>query len=135
MSDFPKRAAVAVIVDGPKFLTILRSQSVRAPGQICFPGGGIEVAESPQAATVREMREELGLDVTAQKEIWKSVSPRGLEIHWWKTVIEKGQTLIPNPDEVASFSWLSAREIIARSNLLASNRRFFEALENGEFSI
>jgi 8-oxo-dGTP pyrophosphatase MutT (NUDIX family) len=135
MSDFPKRAAVAVIVSGFQFLTILRSQSVRAPGQICFPGGGIEVAESPREATVREMREELGVNVIAQKEIWKSVSPRGLEIHWWKTVIEKGQTLIPNPDEVASFSWLSAREIIARSNLLASNRRFFEALENGEFSI
>lgn len=135
MSDFPKGAAVAVIVSGFQFLTILRSQSVRAPGQICFPGGGIEKAESPREATVREMREELGVNVIAQKEIWKSVSPRGLEIHWWKTVIEKGQTLIPNPDEVASFSWLSAREIIARSNLLASNRRFFEALENGEFSI
>ena len=135
MSDFPKRAAVAVIVDGPKFLTILRSRSVRAPGQICFPGGGIEVAESPQAATVREMREELGVDVTAQKEIWTSVSPRGLEIHWWKTVIEIGQTIIPNPDEVESFSWLTAREIVACSNLLESNRCFFEALENGAFSI
>lgn len=135
MSDFPKRAAVAVIVSGFQFLTILRSQSVRAPGQICFPGGGIEVAESPREATVREMREELGVNVIAQKEIWKSVSPRGLEIYWWKTVIEKGQTLIPNPNEVASFSWLSAREIVACSNLLASNRRFFEALEKGEFSI
>lgn len=135
MSDFPKRAAVAVIVSGFQFLTILRSQSVRAPGQICFPGGGIEVAESPREATVREMREELGVNVIAQKEIWKSVSPRGLEIHWWKTLIEKGQTLNPNPDEVASFSWLSARKIVARSNLLESNRRFFEALEKGEFSI
>ena len=135
MSDFPKRAAVAVIVDGNRFLTILRSQSVRAPGQICFPGGGIETAESPQAATVREMREELGVRVNAQREIWKSVSPRGLEIHWWKTVLEKGQTITPNPDEVDSFSWLSAKEIVACSNLLDSNRRFFEALENGEFSI
>ncbi|MGB1929960.1 MAG: NUDIX domain-containing protein [Mariniblastus sp.] len=135
MSDSPKRAAVAVIVDGNRFLTILRSQSVRAPGQICFPGGGIETAESPQAATVREMREELGVRVNAQREIWKSVSPRGLEIHWWKTVLEKGQTITPNPDEVDSFSWLSAKEIVACSNLLDSNRRFFEALENGEFSI
>lgn len=135
MSDLTKRAAVAVIVDGSQFLTILRSQAVRAPGQICFPGGGIELAESPREATVREMREELGVKVIAQKEIWKSVSPRGLEIHWWKTVIEKGQTIIPNPDEVDSFSWLSAGQIVACSNLLDSNRRFFEALENGEFSI
>ncbi len=135
MSDSPKRAAVAVIIDENRFLTILRSQSVRAPGQICFPGGGIETSESPEAATVREMREELGVRVNAQREIWKSVSPRGLEIHWWKTVIEEGQTITPNPNEVDSFSWLSAREIVACSNLLDSNRRFFEALENGEFSI
>ncbi len=135
MSDFTQRAAVAVIVDGSQFLTILRSRAVRAPGQICFPGGGIELAESPREATVREMREELGVNVIAQKEIWKSVSPRGLEIHWWKTVIEKGQTIIPNPDEVDSFSWLSAGQIVACSNLLDSNRQFFEALENGEFSI
>ncbi|MDA9352897.1 NUDIX domain-containing protein, partial [bacterium] len=84
---------------------------------------------------VREMREELGVNVIAQKEIWKSVSPRGLEIHWWKTVIEIGQTIIPNPDEVESFNWLSASEIVACSNLLDSNRCFFEALENGDFSI
>lgn len=135
MSDLPKRAAVAVIVDGSQYLTILRSQSVRAPGQICFPGGGIELAESPQEATVREMHEELGVYVIAQKEIWKSVSPRGLEIHWWKTVIKNGQTIIPNPGEVDSFSWLSATEIVACSNLLDSNRRFFKALEKGEFSI
>ena len=135
MNDLPKRAAVAVIVDGNQFLTILRSQSVRAPGQICFPGGGIEPAESAEDATAREIREELGISVTPQREIWRSVSPRGLEIHWWKATINQGQTITPHPNEVESFSWMTAQEIVACPNLLPSNRRFFEALAAAAFNV
>ena len=43
-------AAVAVILDGDKFLIIKRSANVRAPGQYCFPGGGIEAGESNEQA-------------------------------------------------------------------------------------
>lgn len=37
---------------------------VRTPHGCFLPGGGIEAGESPDAAVVREMREECGLDAT-----------------------------------------------------------------------
>ena len=39
----------------------LRSSNVSQPGEVCFPGGGIEEGESPVQAALREAEEELGL--------------------------------------------------------------------------
>ena len=64
-NDRPKRAVVAVIRDGDNFLAIKRAENIRAPGKICFPGGGIESNESEEIALVREIKEELG-DVLLQ---------------------------------------------------------------------
>lgn len=131
----PKRAAVAVISRQDKFLTILRSQTVRAPGKICFPGGGLESGESIEQALVREMKEELGILVTPTGYIWQSHSVRGFELNWWRAEIVEGEIINPNPDEVQSFQWMTPAEMIELPNLLDSNLEFFQALGRGEFKI
>lgn len=40
----------------------VRSQSIRQPGEVSFPGGKIEENESPEYAAVRETHEELNID-------------------------------------------------------------------------
>lgn len=40
----------------------VRSNSIRQPGEISFPGGKIEENESPEYAAIRETYEELGID-------------------------------------------------------------------------
>ena len=40
----------------------IRSESIRQPGEVSFPGGKIEGKETPQHASVRETCEELGID-------------------------------------------------------------------------
>ena len=40
-----RQAAIAVIVQSGRFLVIERSQKVRAPGKLCFPGGEVEDAD------------------------------------------------------------------------------------------
>ena len=77
-----KRAAVAIIRNEEKFLAITRSQTVRAPGQVCFPGGGVEDGETIAEALVREMQEELAILVNPIRPVWKSHSLRGFELNF-----------------------------------------------------
>lgn len=46
---------------GDALLLEVRSDKVRQPGEICFPGGRIEDGESPSEAAIRETTEELGI--------------------------------------------------------------------------
>ena len=130
-----RQAAVAVISQADRLLTITRSQTVRAPGQVCFPGGGIESGESIADALVREMREELNISVMPLDAVWQSIGASGVELNWWRTEIVSGETIRPNPEEVHSYQWLTIDEISRLPNLLASNYEFFEALGRGEFQL
>lgn len=46
---------------GDAMLLEVRSQSVKQPGEICFPGGRVEQGETAAEAAVRETCEELGI--------------------------------------------------------------------------
>jgi 8-oxo-dGTP diphosphatase len=130
-----RHAVVAVILRDDKYLMIKRSHLVRAPGQMCFPGGGVEKGETLPEAMSRELKEELGLDGTPVREVWTSVAPSGTHLHWWLTEIDFDQTVRPEPHEVESFSWMSQREILALPNLLFSNAMFFDSLLRKRFSM
>ncbi|MEM9942102.1 MAG: NUDIX hydrolase [Planctomycetota bacterium] len=130
-----KRAAIGVIRQAKKFLAIRRSQTVRAPGKICFPGGGLEPGESVEQALVREMQEELGIRVSPIEMIWKSDSVRGCELHWWLAEIRDDETILPDHAEVESFAWMTINEMLEHPDLLDSNAKFFNALRRGEFRL
>lgn len=54
----------AVIFSDCKVLCAQRSDTMPLPGFWEFPGGKIEKGESPEACLIREMREELAMDVS-----------------------------------------------------------------------
>jgi 8-oxo-dGTP diphosphatase len=126
------RGVVAVVMRGDRFLVIRRSKHVRAPGMHCFPGGAIEPGESEAEAACREMREELSLSATAQRLIWRSVTPWNVELAWWLVEIDASAEPVANPLEVESFQWLTAAEIRRLPELLASNAEFLDAWESGQ---
>jgi 8-oxo-dGTP diphosphatase len=56
--------AAAVIERPGEFLLAQRPEGKPYPGYWEFPGGKVEAGEDPRAALVRELREELGIEVT-----------------------------------------------------------------------
>jgi len=94
----------------------------------------IEVDETPEIALQREMSEELNINATAVKEIWKSYTPKGTRLHWWTAASNELDRVFPNPDEVASFEFLTLDEIYQLDDVLISNQIFFEAIQAGKIA-
>ncbi len=57
-------AAALIDTDG-RVLVAKRPEGKSMAGLWEFPGGKIGIGESPEAALIRELKEELGIDVTA----------------------------------------------------------------------
>ncbi len=135
LPDPPKhrRGVVAVVVQARRLLVIRRSLQVAAPGKLCFPGGGIESGEGEPVALVRELDEELGVQIQPLVRLWASRTPWGVALAWWHADLASDACLTPNPAEVAEAHWLSPQQLRAHPDLLESNHHFLDAWERGEF--
>ncbi|TWT54115.1 hypothetical protein Pla22_17500 [Rubripirellula amarantea] len=130
-----KRGVVGVILREDKFLVIRRSQTVTAPGKLCLPGGTMEKGESEVDTLVREMREELTLDVTPVRLCWRSVTPWGTTLAWWLAQIEDHVVPVPDPIEVAEYFWMTHEEVYTAKDALPSLPAFIDAVSAGEIQI
>ncbi|MBN9188662.1 MAG: (deoxy)nucleoside triphosphate pyrophosphohydrolase [Microbacterium sp.] len=65
----PLEVVAAVIVDGGRILACRRSPGRSAAGRWEFPGGKVEPGETPEAALVREIREELGVEIAVAARV------------------------------------------------------------------
>jgi len=66
---------IAPFDDKGNVLLLKRDDDKHCGGLWSFPGGKVEAGESPQAAAVRELKEETGLDATA----WQSICNQSFE--------------------------------------------------------
>ncbi|PQO42249.1 NUDIX hydrolase [Blastopirellula marina] len=130
-----KRAVVGVILRQNQFLTIRRSQTVAAPGKICFPGGGIQPGETEAEALVREIREELGISSIAGSRLYENVTGWGTSVAWWLTQIEEDAQVEINLEEVAHWSWMPPQVMLRHPDLLSSNRDFLASWRQARFVI
>lgn len=100
-----------VIGDGAgRFLACLRPEGKHLGGLWEFPGGKVEPGESPEAALVRELREELAIDV----EVGAALDP----VRW---SYDRGEILllpflckisngVPSPLEHERLCWCAPRD-------------------------
>lgn len=126
-----RHGVVGVILREDRFLLIRRSQLVAAPGLICFAGGGLEEGETEDQALVREMQEELAIDVIPDQRIWECTTRWGFKLGWWLIHATHDLSPQPNPAEVEEVFWLTRPEFSSRKDLLGSMPDFLEAWRTG----
>ena len=130
-----KHGAVAVVRRDEKWLVIRRSATVRAPRKLCFPGGTIEPGEAEIDAVVRELREELGIEIKPLHCIWRSVTSWNVALAWWWAELPSEIEPIPNLAEVEEVLWMDTDAALAHEDTLESAREFFEAHLRGEINV
>lgn len=112
------------VTDSVPLLEILFTQRTvmeghRHSGQICFPGGGLDFGETDFDGAVREVKEEIGLDLSPSHSIYLGKLPFNLFTYLKRgkktyisnlaflslgNIMDTTSELKINPTEVSSFS-------------------------------
>jgi 8-oxo-dGTP diphosphatase len=102
----------AALFDGDRLLAARRSAPPELAGRWELPGGKVEPGESPEAALVRELREELGVETEAVERVpgeWPLRPPYVL--HVWTARLRPGSA-DPKPlQDHDELRWLAPAEI------------------------
>src|SRR4051794_34787147 len=101
----------AALFDDGRLLAARRSAPVELAGRWELPGGKVEPGESPEAALVRELREELGVDSETVERIpgeWPLRSPYVLQV-WTARLLPGSASPRPLQDH-DELRWLAQDE-------------------------
>jgi len=101
------------VFDAGRCLVALRSASMSAPNKWEFPGGKVEPDETPAEALVRELHEELAIEVRVGERIGRGRAAIGglaIVLDVYAVELLSGT---PTPREHASVRWLLADQLAA----------------------
>ncbi len=121
MNDAPARTELsrevmitvvaAIIRRESRILITRRLDTVHLPGLWEFPGGKVEQGETFQQALVREIREELALEISVHDEVFTvehHYPAKSVQLHFFNCSVLLGE---PQLIEVADLRWVSPSEL------------------------
>jgi len=128
-----KQIGVAIVRHGTKVLVGVRGEGVPLAGYAEFPGGKCEPGESPEACSIRECREESGLEVVPLRSLLTESHdyPHGtVELHFWLCEPLHPDQIQPRQQ---NFFWIEMSDL-SRWRFPEGNLRVVEILTrlNGE---
>jgi 8-oxo-dGTP diphosphatase len=105
--------SMAIIAHDGAVLMIRRRQK---EGELlwAFPGGAVEAGETPEQAAVREVAEEVGLTVKAERVLGDRVHPKtGRAMVYTSCTVVEGEPAVLDAEEIAEVAWVKHDEIPA----------------------
>ncbi len=112
-NEFYVCCEVWIVNSKNRMLVTQRHPDKKAGGQWEFTGGGVLAGETTLMAAVREVKEELGVDLDeTELELHEVYKHRNyfMDIYVVRKDINE-EDIILDPDEVVDFKWLSKEEI------------------------
>ncbi len=123
-----REAVVAVLRQGNRVLVIRRGPQARLPGYWAPLSGTIEPGEQQEEALVREVREEVGLQIVPLRKVWESTTEdASFVLRWWTATVESGELTL-DPGEVSEARWVTAEEFGQLQPTFAGDESFFQEI-------
>ena len=94
----------------------------------------VVASDTTALAPIREIKEEIGIDIDPLVNVYNSVTPWGVHVSWYTAKMLTHEILV-DPQEVQWCRWLSEAEVRQHPDLLESNRQFFDALDANVFQL
>ncbi len=126
-------AVAAVLEHGGRYLMIRRAGDPFR-GWWSPVTGGVEPGETLAAAVIREAREEVGLRVEPQDEVFACPTADGTHLlHFFRSRLVSGRVR-PAPDEVAEWGWFTLAEALRLEPSFEADRALFGRLARSSAS-
>lgn len=122
-----RRGVIGILARASTYLVIRRAPGIPLGGYWCFPGGHVESGETPRQAIMRELAEELGIDVVPTQRVGSVRVDTQYVLAVWR-VEQVGGELRVAKSEIAEARWWTPSEIRAMRPTLPSNERVLEML-------
>jgi len=123
------RVAAAVVWNGERILLTQRPPGGALGSMWEFPGGKLEPGESPEAAVVRELREELGVEARAieRLHVARYAYAHGLEVEITFLRCALDPAALTPGRGVHAYRWIRPRDV-KPGEILEADRTFLASL-------
>ena len=125
LSGEQEYADVILIKDGKALLLLRNSNDEFEPNKLGFPGGKIEVNETPKQGAIRELVEETGIELFDLQELETIENEDGTKSHYFVGKAKSNPIL---SEEHQAYEWVNADEI--GENVIKSQVERFKNLIN-----
>jgi 8-oxo-dGTP diphosphatase len=128
------KVTAAMLVKDNKIIIAKRGPDDRLAHKWEFPGGKIEMNETPEQCLKREMKEEFDIDVSVGEYLGSSIyhyDHISIELMAFRTFWDSGEIDLKDHDE---FKWISLEQL-SEFDFALADMVFVEKLRNGEITI
>lgn len=128
------RVTAAILVKDGEVIIAKRKAGLKFADKWEFPGGKIEVNETPEQCLKREMKEEFDIDVSIGEYLGSSIyryDHISIELLAYRTFWKGGSIILNDHDEI---KWVSLEQL-DEFDFVPADIAFVEKLRNGEIVI